>query len=752
MHLRFVAPILAVCLVVAPDRAAAQERAPRDTCAAPAGSVPDADSVIARAIARRHAVLAAIHDMDYDAYVKFVARDPLQPLDSARSVLFISETRSTAWWEHHGRYQEQVLARRRTRGLEAPRSLVAVDGILDLDRRTISLAPYAAAPLAGASDREGRGFGRGRGSASKFAILSPLARTAPDRYTYRLLDTLEVNGRRAIRLAVSPRSRAEPLFDGTVTVADSSYDLLAMDLGVNEAVQFASVVNLRLEERLKDAGDGRWMPYLIRLTGEVRPRITMPMLPRQVAGVPVPGLPEQLSFEQLASLDGFAFDRGSAPLGVGEYRVVVRDGADLQDSVAWAGPPCIPLTAAEQVAWTRADSADRNPPLLLRVGQGVGAAVAVAASPGFFHLNRVDGYYLGAAHDWRAGSGLIFTTRLGYGLGSEVWQYRIGSQVRLSADQRLWVSGWYHDETMAHPTLVSSQYNPTFRFLFARTDPLDYYRERGFGVSVGMKLLDLTRLDVAYDDARQSSLDTLAGYSFRSRRYSARGNLPAADGHLRSVSATVSFDSRQYLRNAGRDFRLGARSWTTVTAGVEVAAPSVIPDDFSYRRYTLAVERAQPLLGMGTTTVSAAGGIATGAVPPQRYFTVDYGMEFLAVEGSGFSTLYGTNYYGNRAAVVTIRHDFGRLLFARSGLPVIRSLPFTLSLNGGAFWTDFVDHTPLPADTMLVKASTPYTEAGFALGNLTPFLSPFNLSVHFAWQLSSYPTRRFRFGLGITGP
>ena len=738
--------------MAAPDPAAAQESAPRGLPAAAAGSFPEADSIIAWAIARRHAVLADIHHMAYDAYVKFVARDPLQPQDSARSILFISETRSTAWWEHHGRYQENVLARRQTRGLEAPRSLVAVDGILDLDRRTVGLAPYVALAQAGASGRGGEGFGRGRGSSSKVAILSPLARTAPDRYTYRLLDTVDVGGRRAIRLAVAPRSSAEPLFDGTVTVTDSSYDLVAMDLSVNDAVQFTAVRNLRFEERLKDVGDGRWMPYLIRLTGEVRPRITVPMLPRQVAGVPVPGLPEQLRFEQLASLDGFAFDGGSAPAGVGEYRVVIRDGADGQDSVAWTRPPSLPLTAAERVAWTLADSAGRHPPLLLRVGQGVGAAMAVAASPGFFHFNRVDGYYLGAAHDWRASPGLVFTTSLGYGLGSEVWQYRIGSLVRLSADQRLWVGAWYHDQTMAHPTLVSSEYNPTFRALFARTDPLDYFRERGFGASVGMKLLDLTRLDLTYDDARQSSLDTLAGYSFRSRRYPARGNLPAAAGHLRSVSAAVTFDSRQYLRNAGQDFRLGARSWTRVTADVEVAAPSVIPNDFSYRRYTLAVERVQPVLGMGTTTVTAAGGIATGPVPPQRYFTVDYGMDFLAVEGTGFSTLYGTNYYGNRAAVLTIRHDFGRLLFAGSGLPVIRSLPFTLSLNGGAFWTEFVDHTPFPADTMLARAATPYTEAGFALGNLTPFLSPFNLSVHFAWQLSSYPTRRFRFGFGITGP
>ncbi len=286
---------------------------------------------------------------------------------------------------------------------------------------------------------------------------------------------------------------------------------------------------------------------------------------------------------------------------------MVRDGADRPDRAAWETPPAVPLTVAESTAWERADSIGRNPPFLVRVGESVGAVVGVVAAPGFFHYNRVDGYYLGAAHDWRAGPGAAFTTRAGYALGSEVWQYRVGGQVRLSEAQRLWVGAWYHDETVAHPTLISSEYNPTFRAVFARVDPLDYYRERGVSVSLGMKLLDLTRLDLGYDDARQTSLDTLPGYSFRSSRYPPRGNLPIADGHLRSVSAALSYDSREFLRNRGEDYRLSAPSWTRVSVGVEAAAPSVIADDFSYRRYTLQLERAQPLLGFGTTTVSASG-------------------------------------------------------------------------------------------------------------------------------------------------
>jgi hypothetical protein len=741
----------------------AGQAAARGDTAAPAAPVSDARAIVERTIARRREVLAGIGRLRYEAWVKYVARDIGRPRDSSRAVLFLSQTRSSAYLEPRHVYQETVEARRQMRGFGAPRGLVSVDEIANLGSGRVVIGGYAGAGRGGGgggggggdgSERGafGGGGGRGRGAARSYTIISPVSRSAPDHYDFRLLDTVLVEGRRAFRLAVTPRSSTSPLFTGTMDVADSTYDLLAMDLGVNDAVQFSSVTKLRYQQRLRDAGDGRWLPYEIRLTGEVQPRITAAGLPREVAGIRVSGLPEQMFFEQVASLSAFSSDQGDRPAGLGEYRIVVREGADRPDSAAWAGPGAVPLTDVERAAWERADSSEHHPSTLLKIGQGIGAVGQLAANPGYFHFNRVDGYYLGAAPEWRPSQALILGGKLGYAIGAETWQYGLTGQVRLSEAQRLWVGATYHDETVRRPTLISNAYNPTFRALFARVDPLDYYREKGLTLSLGTRLLSLTRLELRYDDAWQSSLDTLPGYSFHSTRVPARGNPPIADGRLRSVSASLTYDSRQLIRSRGEDYQLAGTSWTRVAVRAEVAAPSLIPDDFSYRRYTLHVERAQPVLGLGVTTVSAVGGIATGSVPPQRYFTVDFGMEVLAVEGNGFSTLARTNYYGNRAAVLTVRHDFGRSLFTKSGLPLVRDLPFTLSLEGGLFWTDLVNHTPYPSDTTLTTARSPYSEVGFSLGNLTPFLSPFNLSARFSWQLSSYATRRFRFGFGISGP
>jgi hypothetical protein len=186
--------------------------------------------------------------------------------------------------------------------------------------------------------------------------------------------------------------------------------------------------------------------------------------------------------------------------------------------------------------------------------------------------------------------------------------------------------------------------------------------------------------------------------------------------------------------------------------GTEVASPGLIPDDFSFSRYTLQIERHQRTSEFGMTAVSALFGITTGTVPPQRYFTIESGVRALGFQGNGFTTLRDTGFAGNRVAMISVRHDFDRLLFAKSGLPLIRKLPFTLRVFGGMFAIGFAHHVFLPSDSAFRTTSSPYTEAGFVLGNLTPFIAPLNLGAQFTWQLSAQSTRRFQFGFNLALP
>ncbi|HVP07311.1 MAG TPA: hypothetical protein VMS71_05660, partial [Candidatus Acidoferrum sp.] len=218
-------------------------------------------------------------------------------------------------------------------------------------------------------------------------------------------------------------------------------------------------------------------------------------------------------------------------------------------------------------------------------------------------------------------------------------------------------------------------------------------------------------------------------------------NPKIVDGKLRSVSAGINYDSRPLILNKGEEMQGFAEQYTLLSAGIQYASPKFLRSDFDFRRYSISVDRRQRIFGLGTSTLYFYWGASDRALPPQEYFTVDYSGD-LFLNRKGFSTLGRNNFSGSQATVVTLRHDFGRRLFYRSGLPLVKSLPLDLSVFGGAFWTDFRNHPAMVGDNSVRVARRAYSEIGFRVANLTPFLSPFNFGVDFSWQLSAYNTNR----------
>ena len=154
------------------------------------------------------------------------------------------------------------------------------------------------------------------------------------------------------------------------------------------------------------------------------------------------------------------------------------------------------------------------------------------------------------------------------------------------------------------------------------------------------------------------------------------------------------------------------------------------------------------MLGLGASKVTVTVGGSDGELPPQKYFTVPFGSDIFEFE-QGFQTLEKVNFGGSRIASVTWRHEFERLLWGKSGIPLVKKIPFTLDIFGGAFWSDLRNNPIQPGDDRIRTARTAYSEIGFSIGNLTPFMAPFNLSLGFAWQLSTYGTSRNTLLLGV---
>jgi hypothetical protein len=660
-------------------------------------TIDPARRIIAAAIARKHERRATLHDYYYRADVTLVLQDLDRSRDAARSIAAITETQSEAYWQTPDRYQETILARRRMGGVGAGGNVVAIGEIVNFNRERIELGRYS--------------------------LVAPLADDATGSYRYRIVDSLfwDNPARRVYRLAIEPRTNASPLFVGTIDIVDSTFDVAAIDLGVNDVVQLPFITNLRYQVSLRDLGNDVWMPDAIRLTGDVSLKLPVVHLT-----VPVPGFPRRGAFEQVAALSDFRFAQGHPPKDLGEVRVRVDKHADRMDSAVWTAP----RSDAEEAAWAREYSRRERPSAVARVRRAVEGARFMATGPEV-HYNRVDGALLGLYHTERL-PGAILAAKLGRaGATDELegsTQYRFGGQVRVSEPHQLWLGGSYYDETTPRPTLTARLPGDVTRgagddlnaLLFGR-DLQDYYRAHGYALTASVRVLPFTRLDLHYTDETESSL-SLAAYPLFGNRQFVRPNPPIADGQLRSVTAAVTYDSRPVIRRFDADTRLRQLTSTRITLTGEVAAAA--PE---WSRYSLQIERRQPTLGLGLTTLTLAGATTTGAIPPQREFGVNFGFFGWSLQ-RGHGALSDSSVYATRVALVKVHHDFGRLLF--------RGLPLTFAVDAGTFWT-------APANSHSYRL-------GFQVGNLTPFLSPFDLGLRFDWRFFN-SERRFQFGV-VVGP
>ncbi len=672
-----------------------------------------AQQIIVEAIRRKKDILSKIHDYRFDAYMKFVLHDNSVP-DSSE-IFLLAETQTTAYWEQPDKHKEVITARRQSANIKAENIIMSVGELLNFNRNRIELGDYL--------------------------IVSPTAKDALDHYDYYLIDTIMVDGRRVYRLEMEPKNQLEPLFAGYVQIVDSTYDVVAVDLGFSEGVSFPFIANPHYSQQYAQFEDKYWMPVEIRFGGDVE------------IDFPFPGIPSAFSFAYVASLYGFEFERGHAEGFFDEYLIEVAEDADDLDSVTWNAGQTIPLTPEEVQAYKRIDSLENVPKpfgrQLLRAGLGLTYLLTVGEER-IFHFNRVEGPYLGLG--WQLKK-LIpqaeLTFRSGYAFDREYWQHRYGFSYLLSEKRRLRLGMEYHNEITRRETIVSdSSYNPSFLALMYKMDPFDYYREEGFELYASIRPVNQTRLAFTYSDHHHYSTSVNTDYSVFRRDQEPRSNPGIVEGEYRSVSIEFKYDSRKRFKDKGRERILPMSLYTKFAAGIEYASPDFIDNDFDFRRYYASLFRRQRLFGLGVTSLSAYWGSSDGDLPPQRYFTVDHGNGVF-FEPRGFSTLDEDSFAGNRALLVRVNHAFPDRLFARTGLPLLRNLPFSLSVQGGVFWTEFRNHVWQTGDDEVRTARTAYSEIGFGLANLTPFLSPFNMAVCLNWQLSAYDTSRFGLQWGI---
>ena len=659
-----------------------------------------AQKIIVEAIRHKDEILSKIKQYHFKAYTKLVLRDTAKA--DSTNVFLITETELNAFWKYPDKYKEIITARKQTANIPPGNNLVTVQDILNFNKNRIKI--------------------------NENNIVSPTAKDALDYYNYYLLDTVLIDSTPAFVLEIEPKKQTIPLFEGTIKIADSSFDIVGVDVGFNKGFENNFFIKPRYQQAFTKYENKYWMPNLIQFTA--------------IINIHFPGVPI-LSINYLAALHDYDFTTPIAKNIFDEYILEVDKDADNFDSTKWNTEQLVPLTENEKHNYHRIDSLKNKPgpiykkllfltPKLMFIPQDI------------FHFNRVEGAYLGYGHYWhRLYNRLSIYLKSGYAFDDDLWQNHFSFNYLLSEKQKISIMAEYHNEIKSFPTILSRpDGNATFMALTNKTDPYDYYYEKGYSLRYYMKLIKYTELTIRFENHHQYSKTNHTEYSLFRDKKKNRINPSITDGKLHSLVTSFSYDSRPLVKNKGYDMKVPTLPYTFVETGIEYAPLNFMGNNFNFTKYYALLYHQQSLWNWGLNTLYLYAGTANNNLPSQKYFVVDFGAG-LFDRSTSFHTLGENNFYGSRVLVIHMSHNFGRRLFRQSGLPLIKKLPFSLNINGGIFFSDFSTKA-LPDNKIFYRTATKgYSEIGFGVGHLLPL----NLIIDFNWQLSAYNTNHFSISL-----
>jgi len=662
-----------------------------------------AQKIILEAIRRKEEILSKIKSYSFDAYVKMVVRD--QSKDT-NNIFVIIESQIESYWEQPDKYKEILIARRQSANIEGANNMLGIGQLMNFNQNRLDM--------------------------NGTPIVSPTANDALDYYNYYLLDTIYIDNRPVFHLEIEPKSDAEPLFAGTIDIADSSYEVVGVDVTFNKGFDMPFVDSLVYSQRYAEFEHQFWMPIEIRLAGLVK--------------IPLPGLPPLL-FSYTGNPHDYDFNLVHKEKRFDEYVYEVAENADDLDSAQWLTGQVIPLSIDEQNGYKRIDSIKNSPKPLWKTALMIplGALALATFAEDIFHFNRVEGAYLGGYIDKNdILPGLDLRLKSGWAFKGEVWQHNYESDYYLSNKRRQKFNFGYHKEIVQRPTIIAGpDNNPTITALADKLDPFDYFLEEGIQLGFSTRLLGKTELGFEYEDYLQSSAENSTEFSLFGGSRKHRLNPAIENGHLRAISGNFSWDSRPLMKNKGQIIRLNINSYTKLSAGYEYAGPDFVKNDFHYKKFHFSLFHNQRMFNLGQSSIFLYGGLSDLNLPPQRQFIVDHSGTVFSSPIS-FKTLGENNFSGSKAGVVYIHHDFGPNLFRLSNLPLIKKIPFSLGLHGGAFWTKFDRADSFQNYPGYMEAEKAYYEVGFSIGKITAF----RYRLFFTWQLSDYRTEKFAISLG----
>lgn len=212
------------------------------------------------------------------------------------------------------------------------------------------------------------------------------------------------------------------------------------------------------------------------------------------------------------------------------------------------------------------------------------------------HYNRVNSLFLGIKKErmqwyhndnWLGIPDIQMHGLIGYATGRGEWEYAIGLERLLGANDHLIIGGEYHNASATNDEWRVGLNETSLTAFMAGYDYLDYYKQRGWGAYLLARTARFFEGGIAFSDDRFTSLDREtswalfgAGDRFRLNPPVDRQNGAAVDTvNLSSITVSASYNPKRLLISRSFTFSVSGMAEFTDT-GIGTTS------DFDYAKYT----------------------------------------------------------------------------------------------------------------------------------------------------------------------
>lgn len=644
-------------------------------------------SIMELVIERKKIWRSTLNNYKVDAYTR-------QSVSNDTSIVTITESSSAAYWDRIQGHREVQLTRRQTMNITEDNNFAGVRYLPNFYDDNVEIAGY-----------------------NIVGITNP---NAIRYYSFKLLETQQMDGKPLYKIEVIPKRTMQPLFEGVAWVLGRDYALLEVELRPNDVVSFPPPIqdfNLAYKQQFSKYGGEYWLPVDMRIEGLIR--IGM-------IGLQFPAI----QFRQISRLSDYEINT-SIPDSIfsGNQSLVRADIIEVQEQKLSSEP--IPLTEEEILAYDTIDStktieeAFKPEGFLARMIEvestddrdrsGISRLIPNGFAPKW-RYNRVEGHHIGLNYERRFEDYSLSTNLFaGYSFHSQNWDYGVTFSkrfLRINNSVIVFLAGYEQKTDTRYQSDLYKLGFGSINTLIGGEDYFDYFRniKMTFGLRF-QRILPRTDFTVMFHRELQSSFENIEVFdnSLFGNHDTRRENMAIEDGTLQSIRFDLGYNigTQNYGFSGNRQIRL-----------ISEISDESVGSDFNFSKYTVKFDWNmntfyQRRLFANTLDFHLTAGTSIGELPLQRFGAIDGSMNRFTPFGS-LKTRESLPYEGNRYWLAIAEHNFRTIPFELMGLRYLVDKGWGLILFGGAGYADAVGNYP---DTLLTSDGI-HSEVGISLNGI----------------------------------